>query len=199
MAKKQKRLPQDERRQQIIREAMRVINEEGYSAFTTRRLAARIGISEPALYRHFESKDEIIISIIEKMDELWQDLFKDIEKFGSIEEKICHFIMSHFRYIEKNRDILAVLFADEYLRLHQNIKSRLYEVTGKRFTYLVDFLREGIVTGKIKGNNPQALAIIVIGAIRTTALNWRNSNYAYSLSEFGEDICINITKMMLCE
>jgi AcrR family transcriptional regulator len=199
MKKKQSRMTQAERREQIVKMAMKIINEEGYAAFTTRRLADKIGISEPALYRHFANKDEIIISILMKMEELWSGLLTEVDKVSSVEEKICLFIMMHFHYIENNRDILAVLFADEYLRLHEKIRSMMYEVTGKRFTFLLTLLENEIAAGRIRGNNPRALAIIIIGAIRTTALNWRNSGYSYSLSEFGEDICISLTNMMLCD
>ncbi len=196
---KKMRLPQDERRSQIIDVSMKIINEEGYASFTTRRLAQQIGISEPALYRHFSSKDEIIISILQKMDELWSGIVSGIEKTPDLEEKLCLFVTGHFRYIESNPDILAILFADEYLRLNENVRQQLFQVTDKRYSYLYKLLDGGIKSGKIKGSNPEALAIIIIGAIRTTALNWRNSNYAYSLSSFGEDICINLTNMLLCK
>lgn len=194
---KQKRLPQDERRSQIIEVAMKIINEEGYGAFTTRRLAEKIGISEPALYRHYKSKDDIIVHILGKMKELWISIKSETDKAQDLEEKLCHFVMMHFRYIEQNPDILAILFADEYLRLNENVRTELFKVTDIRFAYLHKLLDEGIKSGKIKGSNPDALAIIVVGAIRTTALNWRNSNYAYPLTELGEDICLNLTNMML--
>ncbi len=197
MGKTTKRLPQDERREQIIKTAMKIINDEGYAAFTTRRLAKKIGISEPALYRHFANKDDIIVSILMKMEKLWTDLASELEKTEDMEEKICLFIMSHFRYIENNRDILAVLFADEYIRLNAYIRDRLREVTGKRFNYLEKLLNEGIEAGQIKGSNPRSMTMIITGAIRMTALSWRNQNYTFSLSEIGENICINLANMLL--
>ncbi|MBW6515037.1 MAG: TetR/AcrR family transcriptional regulator [Candidatus Cloacimonetes bacterium] len=194
---KQTRLPQDERREQIIKTSMQIINEEGYAAFTTRRLAEKIGISEPALYRHFNSKDDIIIKILEKMGELWSDINEELDRVDDLEKKLCHFVMMHFRYIEENPDILAVLFADEYLRLNDNLRKMLFQVTDQRYYFLYKLLKGGIKSGEIRGTNPIALAIIIVGAIRTTALNWRNSNYSYSLSEFGEYICTNLTNMIL--
>jgi len=194
---KQKRMPQEERRKQIVDEAMKIINREGYAAFTTRRLSREIGISEPALYRHFASKDEIIISIISRMDELWNELESIIHNINNIEEKFCTFIMMHFQYIEKHPDILAVLFADEYIRLNENVKHHFYRVTDKRFHFLKKLLEAIKETNLRKGTDLDALIIIIIGAIRTTALNWRNSNYAYPLTVMGEEICINLANMIL--
>ena len=196
----QKRMTQSERQKQIVAEAMKIINREGYAAFTIRRLAREIGISEPAIYRHFASKDEIIISIISRMDDLWSELDLLLQGIDDddIEEKFCTFIMMHFRYIENNPDILAVLFADEYIRLNKAVREHLYRVTDKRFNFLNELIEKIIESNMTKGINPKALAIIIVGAIRTTALNWRNANYSYSLVEMGEDICINLANMILC-
>ena len=198
MKDKKSRLPQEERREQIIRKTMEIINREGYSAFTTRRLAKEIGISEPALYRHFENKDEIIIGIISKMDTLWEELERELEKCSKLDEKICCFIMMHFKYISENPDLLAVLFADEYVRLNNNIRDAYYKTTEKRYSFLTQILRQGLENGEIKGNNTNAIAMIIVGAIRVTSLNWRNSGFSYSLQEFGEDVCINLTNMLIC-
>ena len=105
--------------------------------------------------------------------------------------------MMHFQYIEKHPDILAVLFADEYIRLNENVKHHFYRVTDKRFHFLKKLLEAIKETNLRKGTDLDALIIIIIGAIRTTALNWRNSNYAYPLTVMGEEICINLANMIL--
>lgn len=191
-----KRLPQEQRRQQIVLEAMKIINEEGFASFTTRRLAKNIGISEPALYRHFDGKDEIIISVILKMDELWGEVEKKLSNIAEPKEKICQFIMSHFRHIESNPDVLSVLFADEYIRLDEKIKSRVEHVVNQRFAFLDNLFTELSESKIICGKNPKAITMIVMGSIRMTILNWRNMDYSYSLTECGEDICCNLVNMI---
>lgn len=44
------------RQQEILDAAVRVIESRGFSGLTVRRVADEVGVSEPALYRHFSSK-----------------------------------------------------------------------------------------------------------------------------------------------
>jgi AcrR family transcriptional regulator len=53
------------RREQIVREAMRCFADKGFRGTTTRELAARIGITEAALYHYFPSKEALYGAIID--------------------------------------------------------------------------------------------------------------------------------------
>ena len=52
------------RRGEILDAALAVFGEKGYEAGTMREIAARVGVSEPALYRHYESKEAILTDIV---------------------------------------------------------------------------------------------------------------------------------------
>jgi AcrR family transcriptional regulator len=62
-----KRLPAVERRQSILAAALTVLAQEGYAGMTTARLAQKVGISEPILYRHFSSKRAILRSVLDEV------------------------------------------------------------------------------------------------------------------------------------
>ena len=53
-----------ERQQQIVEIAIKLIADKGIQNLTTKNLAKEIGISEPAIYRHFSSKLEILKAVI---------------------------------------------------------------------------------------------------------------------------------------
>ncbi|WP_051946379.1 TetR/AcrR family transcriptional regulator [Verrucomicrobium sp. BvORR106] len=54
-----KRLSSDERREAIIRAALKVFSERGFHGSTTKALALEAGVSEALIFRHFPSKDEL--------------------------------------------------------------------------------------------------------------------------------------------
>lgn len=58
-AKASRRLTADERREAIIRAAVKVFSEHGFHGTTTRALAREAGVSEALIFRHFPSKDEL--------------------------------------------------------------------------------------------------------------------------------------------
>lgn len=59
------RLPASERRQAIIKEAIRLFADKGFRGTTTRELAAAVGVSEPVIYQHFAAKKDLYAAIIE--------------------------------------------------------------------------------------------------------------------------------------
>lgn len=62
-----KRLPAQERRRTILNAALTVLADEGYAGMTTARVARRVGVSEPILYRHFSSKRAILRSLLDEV------------------------------------------------------------------------------------------------------------------------------------
>ncbi|GHJ45176.1 TetR family transcriptional regulator [Catellatospora sp. TT07R-123] len=50
-------------RQRIVETAARLIDADGLETFSTRRLAAELGVRGPSLYNHFAGKDEILDAV----------------------------------------------------------------------------------------------------------------------------------------
>lgn len=61
-----RRLPADERRAQILREAAQLFGSHGFNGTTTRDVAAQVGITEAALYRYFPSKEAMYAAILDE-------------------------------------------------------------------------------------------------------------------------------------
>lgn len=53
------------RRGEILDAALAVFAERGYDSGSMREVAALVGVSEPALYRHFSSKEEMFLALLE--------------------------------------------------------------------------------------------------------------------------------------
>ena len=68
--KKRHRISSEERKEQIISEAMGLIFENGLSGMTMSAIAGRVGISEPAIYRHFTNRREILLATLERVSHL---------------------------------------------------------------------------------------------------------------------------------
>jgi AcrR family transcriptional regulator len=64
------RRPKDLRRREIADAALEVIAEEGLARFTSLAIARKVGVSDGALFRHFASKDEIVLAAIDRVEEI---------------------------------------------------------------------------------------------------------------------------------
>src|SRR3989304_3333254 len=59
------------RREELIDQARKIIAAQGMEGLTTRALAQAVGITEGAIYRHFESKDDIIDGLIDDIEAMF--------------------------------------------------------------------------------------------------------------------------------
>src|SRR5918992_1372237 len=59
------RMAGEERRQQIVRIAMKLFSQRGFRGTTTKEIAQAAGISEAIIFRHFATKDELYSAILD--------------------------------------------------------------------------------------------------------------------------------------
>lgn len=59
-----KRLPAAKRREQLLDCAMELFARVGYARATTAELARKAGVTEPIIYRHFDSKKDLFVALI---------------------------------------------------------------------------------------------------------------------------------------
>ena len=71
-----RRLPAAERREAIVRAALRVFSSSSYAGATTAEIAREAGVSEPVLYRHFASKRDLWTACL---DVAWEETRKRLE------------------------------------------------------------------------------------------------------------------------
>jgi AcrR family transcriptional regulator len=77
-----RRLPAEERREAIVRAALRVFTSTSYAGATTAEIAREAGVTEPVLYRHFASKRDLWLACL---DVAWD------ETRAMLQEKIATF------------------------------------------------------------------------------------------------------------
>lgn len=72
-----KRLPAAERRLQLLQTASKLFSELGYARTTTSQLAQAAGVTEPIIYRHFASKRDLFVALVEQTGqrtlEIWNE------------------------------------------------------------------------------------------------------------------------------
>ncbi|MCB9845926.1 MAG: TetR/AcrR family transcriptional regulator [Phycisphaeraceae bacterium] len=63
------RLPAQQRREQLLDCAAKLFSRRGYARTTTAELAKSAGVTEPIIYRHFASKRDLFVALIERAGE----------------------------------------------------------------------------------------------------------------------------------
>lgn len=70
----------------IVEAAIEIMDEDGVSALTIRRIGSRIGYSPMSLYKHVESKDDILIAVKQALYAKIEDTVEDQDAFESLKQ-----------------------------------------------------------------------------------------------------------------
>ena len=66
-------------KERILEEALKLFAQSGYMGTSMNDIADRLGVTKAALYKHYKSKQEILDSIVEKMNRMDQERVKEYD------------------------------------------------------------------------------------------------------------------------
>jgi AcrR family transcriptional regulator len=190
------RLSTEERQLQIIDEAIKIIHEKGYHALAVRELAARVGVSEAALYRHFKNKEDIIRGILNRMWQGGVSVEQKLERLSDPKEKLDLFITSQLEYFEKYPEMTSVVFSEDIFQPSESLNRRLEQVINYRLKIVRKLLDEARNKYNIVDIDTEDLSIVILGYVRMSVLEWRRANFSYSLKERGQRLLDTLKKII---
>jgi len=119
----------DEVRERLAAAATDLFAERGYAATTVDAIVAAADVSKPALYRHFASKQELHMALLEQHRERLAAAALDGLGEGTADEQIARMIANWFAYVERHPFVLRLLFLDttgdpEIQEFHRGIQER---------------------------------------------------------------------------
>lgn len=163
------RLPTDERRVQIAGAALKVIAEQGLGRFTTAAIAAEIGVTDGSLFRHFGSKDEIVLAALDRAEERLFEGFppEDPDPLARLER----FFRQRAALVREAPVIARLAFSEELP--HAAGRQGAAQVEGwktRSLGFVVGCLDEAVTRGQAPAGLPtRALALIVLGSLMALA------------------------------
>jgi AcrR family transcriptional regulator len=108
------RLPAVQRRALIEEAAARLFARNGFAGTTVDQIVAAAGVSKPMLYRHFASKRDLHVRLLERRrDELAAaPIASLLDTEGSLAERVHAMTDAWFAHVERHPDSSRVLFRD---------------------------------------------------------------------------------------
>ncbi|MEZ5553713.1 MAG: nucleoid occlusion factor SlmA [Pseudomonadales bacterium] len=135
------------RRQEILEALATMLETHPGSRITTAALAAQVGVSEAALYRHFPSKAKMLEGLIEFIEET---LFARISRIMTEEptaQSRCNKVLGLLlTFAERNPGMARLLVGDALQGETERLRTRMRQVFDRLETQLRLILREWAVT-----------------------------------------------------
>lgn len=134
-----------ERKDQILQTLAQMLENPAGEKATTAALAARLKVSEAALYRHFKGKAQMFEGLIEFIE---QTLFALINKITTEEKsgvrQIEAIVAVLLAFSQKNRGMTRVLIGDALVNEDGRLQSRINQLHDRLEQALKQALRFGV-------------------------------------------------------
>ena len=158
-----------EPRQEILRTAARLFQQQGYDATSMNDVAAALKLSKGGLYHHFQSKDEILFNIMSHaMDITEERVIKVAKRIEDPEERLRTLIRLHIGVVlsEEDREITVMLHENHPLppSLRRKINGRKKDYVHFMENLIADVQRKRGSSGAV---TPRAATFALVGMI-----NW---------------------------
>ena len=102
----------DETRQRIIRAALQLFGEVGYSLATTRAIADAAGVNEVTVFRHFGSKKNLLSACVEAFNQASFTGTFETELTGDYPEDIARMAQMQTQSTREGMRVIRLLFCD---------------------------------------------------------------------------------------
>ena len=139
-----KRAKPGERREQILQALAAMLEQPGAERITTAALAARLQVSEAALYRHFASKAQMFEALIDFIESSVFGLVNQIaarEPAGAAQAARITAMVLQFG--ERNPGMVRVMVGDALVGEHERLQARMNQLFDKLEAALRQCLRDG--------------------------------------------------------
>lgn len=175
---------------EIIDASKNLIGEKGIQTLTIKNLAKKMSFSEPALYRHFKDKTEIIKALLLYHRDIVENGTKKIlESKKDAFYKFKEILKFKFKHIENNPELVMIIFSETSFQYNSQLSECVGNTLSQRKEKIISLIKCGQDEGCIRTDiDSEQIATIVLGGIRTTILSWKLSEFESNLQDDGKKL-----------
>ena len=171
------------RKEKIIITAIDLFDEAGINGLTTKEIARRQNITEPAIYKQFGSKKDIVMAILDRcasFDELIKNTIIDNKFVGK--EGILYFARVYGEYYQNYPQITTAMFSFDMFRYDVDLLDKMNHIVNERSKVLFNLVAKGVENHDFPVDmDKQALTDVLFGIIWSTTFIWQMGGCMFDL------------------
>jgi len=186
-----------ERQQELLNAAVALVAKEGFSRLTIRKVAAAVGVTEPAVYRHFPNKLALMRAILEDLQASVVSHFRKLAAAeGSPEKLVSGFIRGLFSELKHKPAFAPLVFSEEAFHSEPQLRPLLLRMMRENLSLLGKAFAELQGRGIFRGDIPaDRLALITMGSIRLTITRSILSDGGEAIAEQAAGLSDTLVKL----
>ncbi len=170
------RLPSPIRRDQIVMATLELLGEMPVERLGTRAVAERVGVTQPALFRHFSSKDEMLEAVARHAVSLLGGRVETVlaEGLGPV-ETIHRVSRGLLEFAQAYPGVLALLFHDVAQGDGARFHAPLRHLVSMQVSLVTELARRTADEEGLPASvDPAAAAALFVATIQGVLLQWRH-------------------------
>jgi TetR/AcrR family fatty acid metabolism transcriptional regulator len=188
-----------DRQIEIMEAATSRIDQFGIQELTIKNLAADIGLSEAALYRHFKSKNDIMLGLLTYF------IFEMKERIATIisiedskpSEQLKEIFASQLKTFLMKPAIVSVIFSEGIFQFNKELSEKVSSMMELMQTYIDAIIKKGQDEGTYRELiGSSTISTIIMGSMRMTVLKWKLSGHKSNLIKDGNTVLNGLLKMI---
>ncbi|MCW1954376.1 MAG: TetR/AcrR family transcriptional regulator [Roseobacter sp.] len=177
----------EDRKAQIVAVVLQIADEIGPDRLSTTDVARAIGISQPAIFRHFPTKSALWLAVAESVSERLQRDWAAAEAEASgAHPRLKALIMAQLSAIAKTPALPSLLFSRELQVENMALRDVFHRLLGAFQSRLIEAIRDGQATGDIcETVSPEDVASLLTSLVQGVAIRWTLGARSFSLVHEG--------------
>ncbi len=173
------------RKDSLVLTTIEVIDELGIQGLSTREIAKRQGISEATLFRHYRTKNELLMAVLDFYSQYDSDIVKSIHLKNLLGREAVFFWMnSYVEYYENYPAITSITQVYDVLTNDESLSEKINEIFNYRNNSLAELVEQAKEAGHIKTElSTQSIVDTIIGLKMFNCLKWRLKKFDFSLKQ----------------
>ena len=178
------------RQYEIIQAAGIVLTRSGISGLTIKNIAHQMDFSESAIYRHFTSKEKIVVAMLEylavNMEERCQ---KEIRSDRNADKNLLSIFQNQIDYFKAHTYFVSVVFSDGLLEESERINEKIIEVMKVKHNLLYQVIEQGKDQSIFNDDMETDIIVdIIMGSFRLQMYRWKASGFTLDIDSKVNDI-----------
>ena len=161
------------RRQEIVDTTLALLSELPLEQVTTRRIARALDLSQPALFRHFASRSDLLEAVLEQTREHIASVAQDVLTApGGPKESLRALAQALFEYVEAHPGLPRLLFG-HVAEPDPNLQVRFRLLVSMQNNLVQALYAEGAHRGQFQADlEPRDVAASFVGLIQGFVFQW---------------------------
>lgn len=177
-----------DRRAEIARAALDVAFHVGPGQVSTGMIADRLGLTQPAIYKHFPRKQDIWLAVADHLSALIAlNIARAAAALVAPDVRLRMLVMDHLEVVRDNPALPDIMVMRDAREAQDELRSRMQANMAKLRSGLVDNVRAAVAQGIFReGLDPADAATLLLGIIQSLVLRMLMGRDPQILLQDGE-------------